>query len=77
MLSAAKHLAYRATAAGHRATRSVRHQGVRRTVKSFGLRPRNDISRVSLGAGKVEVRELLFRARAVLATRRDRVSVAG
>ena len=77
MLSAAKHLACRATAAGHRTTRPVRQQGARRLVRSFGLWPRNDISRVSLGAGKVEVRELLFRARAVLATRRDRVSVAG
>ena len=46
MLSAAKHLAGRATAAGHRATRSVRQQGVRRLVRSFGLWPQDDTGRV-------------------------------
>ena len=46
MPSAAKHLAYRATAAGHRATRSVRQQGVRRLVRSFGLWPQDDSGKV-------------------------------
>ena len=46
MLSAAKHLACRTTAAGHRATRLVRQQGARRTVRSFGLWPQDDSGRV-------------------------------